>query len=81
MDTKLQPLYNTILEGDKDGAEEDDDKVKVGSFTFYAVPSALVKNVIHKLCKKIEPNPNQARYIRTRQDAVFSGDKCHMLSG
>ncbi len=27
--------------------------------------SALVKNVIYRLRKKIEPNPNEARYIRT----------------
>jgi DNA-binding response OmpR family regulator len=27
--------------------------------------SALVKNVIYRLRKKIEPNPNQAKYIRT----------------
>jgi DNA-binding response OmpR family regulator len=27
--------------------------------------SALVKNVIYRLRKKIEPNPNESRYIRT----------------
>jgi DNA-binding response OmpR family regulator len=27
--------------------------------------SALVKNVIYRLRKKIEPNPNEARYVRT----------------
>jgi DNA-binding response OmpR family regulator len=27
--------------------------------------SALVKNLIYRLRKKIEPNPNEAHYIRT----------------